>query len=248
MTSNNALIPDPDKEDILASKPFDWPFLHLGLRMGGWNDTQTKYYLLGTPVIWWGASVSLIVALGALGVYVLRKQRKYIDMDPGKCAVVFLGSFLNSVRKPSGTISCTLGKLPSSVGAYIIVSTCIVDRNLLNNSRSSFHDHGPCNLRTPLRALSTSVAYAPLLTTFHRQLPTLYFSVLMFAHILDHFVFSSRRLVRKTKAIVFGVLASVVFGTFWWFRGLAFGIDGPIGDHKGLLWRRVRPLFLSRYV
>lgn len=29
MTSNNALIPDPDKEDILASKPADWPWLHL---------------------------------------------------------------------------------------------------------------------------------------------------------------------------------------------------------------------------
>lgn len=82
MTSNNALIPDPDKEDILASKPFDWPFLHLGLRMCGWGDTQVKYYLLGTPVIAWAGSVSLILAILVLGVYVLRKQRKYVDMDP----------------------------------------------------------------------------------------------------------------------------------------------------------------------
>ncbi|KAG6899453.1 hypothetical protein C0993_010235 [Termitomyces sp. T159_Od127] len=82
MTSNNALIPDPDKEDILASKPFDWPFLHLGLRMCGWGDTQIKYYLLGTPVIAWAGSVSLILAVLVLGVYVLRKQRKYVDMEP----------------------------------------------------------------------------------------------------------------------------------------------------------------------
>ena len=81
MTSNNALIPDPDKEDILASKPFDWPFLNLGLRMCGWGDTQLKYYLMGTPVIWWGSTISLGVALLALGAYWLRAQRKYIDMD-----------------------------------------------------------------------------------------------------------------------------------------------------------------------
>jgi dolichyl-phosphate-mannose-protein mannosyltransferase len=81
MTSNNALVPDPDKEDILASKPFDWPFMHLGLRMCGWGDTQTKYYLMGNPVVWWGGAVSLIVSLGAVAVYLLRQQRKYADMD-----------------------------------------------------------------------------------------------------------------------------------------------------------------------
>jgi dolichyl-phosphate-mannose-protein mannosyltransferase len=87
MTSNNALVPDPDKEDILASKPFDWPFLYLGLRMCGWGDNQTKYYLLGTPAIYWGSSISLMVALGALGVYLLRQQRKYVDMEPSMCTL-----------------------------------------------------------------------------------------------------------------------------------------------------------------
>jgi hypothetical protein len=51
MTSNNALIPDPDKEDILASAPSDWPWLHLGLRMCGWGDTNVKYYLLGECLV-----------------------------------------------------------------------------------------------------------------------------------------------------------------------------------------------------
>lgn len=46
MTSNNALVPDPDKDDIIASKPFDWPLLHLGMRMNGWHDTSIKYYLV----------------------------------------------------------------------------------------------------------------------------------------------------------------------------------------------------------
>lgn len=84
MTSNNALVPDPDKEDVLASKPFDWPFQYLGLRMCGWGDTQTKYYLLGTPTVWWAGSISLILSIVVLVVYLLRMQRKYLDMDPRK--------------------------------------------------------------------------------------------------------------------------------------------------------------------
>jgi dolichyl-phosphate-mannose-protein mannosyltransferase len=63
MTSNNALIPDPDKEDILASAPLDWPLMRLGLRMCGWGDQQTKYYLIGTPIIWWGATASLLIGI-----------------------------------------------------------------------------------------------------------------------------------------------------------------------------------------
>lgn len=82
MTSNNALIPDPDKEDILASTPMDWPLMRLGLRMCGWGDQQTKYYLIGTPIIWWGATASLLIGMLAFAVYVFRTQRRYVDMEP----------------------------------------------------------------------------------------------------------------------------------------------------------------------
>ena len=88
MTSNNALIPDPDKEDILASKPFDWPFMHLGLRMCGWGDQQIKFYLLGNPVVWWGGTISLIVFVVTAGIYVLRRQRKYTDFGDKAAGVV----------------------------------------------------------------------------------------------------------------------------------------------------------------
>lgn len=81
MTSNNALVPNPDKEDILASSPSDWPMVRLGLRMCGWGDQQAKYYLLGTPIIWWGSTASLAIGLVTFGVYLLRSQRKYVDMD-----------------------------------------------------------------------------------------------------------------------------------------------------------------------
>ena len=62
----------------------------------------------------------------------------------------------------------------------------------------------------------------------------------MVGHLLDHFVFKSRRLKERTKWIVFGSYVSAIVCTFWWFRGTAWGIDGPIKEHWGLLWRKVR--------
>lgn len=83
-TSNNALVPDPDKEDILASGPTDWPFLRLGLRMCGWGDGQIKYYLLGTPVIWYFSTISLGLGLMIAFWYFARMQRHYNDWLPGE--------------------------------------------------------------------------------------------------------------------------------------------------------------------
>ncbi|KAJ7720870.1 glycosyltransferase family 39 protein [Mycena maculata] len=187
MTSNNALVPDPDKADILASQPFDWPFLYLGLRMCGWADDQTKFYLLGNPIIWWGSSTSLIVALGALGVYLLRMQRKYADMNDSEW-----------------THFLYVGKVAFFGWALHYVPFLIMGR----------------------------------VTYVHHYLPTLYFAVLMFGHVLDHFLFSSSRLGTPVKGIAFGICAGAIIGTFWWFKGVAFGIDGPILEHKGLLWRK----------
>lgn len=69
----------------------------------------------------------------------------------------------------------------------------------------------------------------------------------MLAHLLDHFIFSSKRYTRRTKAIYFGICAFSIVGTFWWFKGVAFGIEGPIREHTGLLWRKVGffPFFFS---
>lgn len=84
MNSNNALVPDPDKEDILASSPSDWPTLYLGLRMCGWADNQTKYYLVGNPIVWWTGTASLIIAAFVVVGYLMRKQRHYADWEHGE--------------------------------------------------------------------------------------------------------------------------------------------------------------------
>jgi dolichyl-phosphate-mannose-protein mannosyltransferase len=80
MTSNNALVPDPDKQDDLASQFWQWPILHVGLRMCGWDDNIVKYFLLGNPFIYWGSTASLGI-FGILVVwYAVRWQRSYKDL------------------------------------------------------------------------------------------------------------------------------------------------------------------------
>ncbi|KAL8277538.1 hypothetical protein RQP46_010093 [Phenoliferia psychrophenolica] len=84
MTSNNALVPDSDKEDSIASGPFEWPFLWNGMRMNGWQDNGIKYYLLGNAITWWMASTSLVVWIFTLLWHFARFQRKINDFAPGE--------------------------------------------------------------------------------------------------------------------------------------------------------------------
>ncbi|KAF6743175.1 hypothetical protein DFP72DRAFT_859360 [Ephemerocybe angulata] len=65
--------------------------------------------------------------------------------------------------------------------------------------------------------------YVPFLimgrvTYLHHYLPTPYFAVLMFGHLLDDFKVSSRRFSTRPKDIVFGVLVSILVVTFWLFN------------------------------
>lgn len=82
MTSNNALVPDPDKQDDLASQFWQWPILNVGLRMCGWDDHIVKYFLLGNPLVYWSTTASL----GIFGVlvlwYLIRWQRGYDELKP----------------------------------------------------------------------------------------------------------------------------------------------------------------------
>ena len=76
-------------------------------------------------------------------------------------------------------------------------------------------------------------------TYIHHYLPSAYFSVIMLGLVLDSMVFRSRMLSERARWVVFIALASAIIGTGWWFRAVAWGIAGPIAEHKGLLWRKV---------
>lgn len=81
MTSNNALVPDPDKQDDLASQWWQWPILHVGLRMCGWDDSIVKYFLLGNPFVYWATTAGLVVAGLVVTWYLLRWQRGMRDLN-----------------------------------------------------------------------------------------------------------------------------------------------------------------------
>lgn len=80
MTSNNALVPDPDKQDDLASYFWQWPILNVGLRMCGWDDNIVKYFLLGNPLVYWGSTASLGVLGLLVAWYLIRWQRGYDEL------------------------------------------------------------------------------------------------------------------------------------------------------------------------
>ena len=81
MTSNNALVPDPDKQDDLASAFWQWPILHVGLRMCSWDDNVVKYFLLGNPLVYWGSTASLGVIGLLVAWYGVRWQRGYNELS-----------------------------------------------------------------------------------------------------------------------------------------------------------------------
>lgn len=83
MTSNNALVPDPDKQDDLASQWWEWPILHVGLRMCGWDDKIVKYFLLGNPFVYWGSTAGLGVFALLVAWYTIRWQRGYKELSQG---------------------------------------------------------------------------------------------------------------------------------------------------------------------
>lgn len=77
-TSNNALVPDPDKEpDGLTSSPWDWPLMQAGIRMCSWGDSDVKFYMIGNPIVWWLGTASLAGFVLVWAVYMARWQRKY---------------------------------------------------------------------------------------------------------------------------------------------------------------------------
>ena len=81
MTSNNALVPDPDKQDDLASQFWQWPILNVGLRMCSWDDSVTKYFLLGNPIVYWGSTASLGITALIFLWYLVRFQRGYTELS-----------------------------------------------------------------------------------------------------------------------------------------------------------------------
>lgn len=79
--SNNALVPDSDKYDKLASKWWQWPTLYLGMRMSGFTDDKLRYFLIGNVFNTWGSSLAVVSFAFLTLYYIIRLQRQTLDCD-----------------------------------------------------------------------------------------------------------------------------------------------------------------------
>lgn len=90
MASNNALVPDEDKYDPVASSAWQWPILYLGLRICSWADQSPKYFLMGTPVSTWASTAAVLGFMVYVVILLLRWQRQYVDLSNKKDLNLFL--------------------------------------------------------------------------------------------------------------------------------------------------------------
>lgn len=81
MATNNALVPDYEKQDDLASNWWQWPTLNVGIRLCGWNDENYKYFLIGSPATTWTSTLSIFGFIGIILAYLLRWQRQIDDFN-----------------------------------------------------------------------------------------------------------------------------------------------------------------------
>ncbi|KAL3233045.1 Dolichyl-phosphate-mannose--protein mannosyltransferase 6 [Nakaseomyces bracarensis] len=91
-SSNNALVPDEDKYDYLASKAWEWPTLHKGLRLCGWSSAGIRYYLLGSPFNTWLSSIAIILNILIIVRYLIcwrRQETKITEEGHWKFIVLY---------------------------------------------------------------------------------------------------------------------------------------------------------------
>lgn len=86
MATNNALVPESDKQDNLASQWWEWPTLYSGIRMCGWNPEKVKYFMIGSPATTWTSTAGVVVFALLTVYYLVRWQRQYVDFPAGDAA------------------------------------------------------------------------------------------------------------------------------------------------------------------
>lgn len=81
MASNNALVPDNDHFDPLASSWWEWPILRTGLRMAAWHAYSVRYFLMGHVFITYLSTICIPIAIIVVFATLLRGQRQSLDLN-----------------------------------------------------------------------------------------------------------------------------------------------------------------------
>lgn len=80
-------------------------------------------------------------------------------------------------------------------------------------------------------------------TYLHHYFPALYFTVLMFAFLMDHY---TRHSSKSVQYAVFIPIYSVVILTFIHFAPISFGMEGPISNYESLVWRKTWDIVVEK--
>ncbi|ODQ81298.1 glycosyltransferase family 39 protein [Babjeviella inositovora NRRL Y-12698] len=205
MATNNALVPDSDKQDDLSSEWWQWPTLNTGIRLCSWANDSIKYYLIGSPATTWPSTVSLFVLAGMVIYYLLRWQRQYSDFVGAKAVN---GLTLRDAPDNKLHLFVMGGIYPMLGWGLHFMPFVIMGR----------------------------VKYV------HHYMPALYFAMMVFVFVVEHFTRPLRlgkQSTAKQVALygIFAFLYILVISVFWHFRDLTFGMEGDAKDfaHLNLL-------------
>ncbi|KAJ2159213.1 Protein O-mannosyltransferase 2 [Coemansia sp. RSA 552] len=90
--TNNALIPDHDKHNVLESDPTSWPFLVYPMRLVGWDDTSIKYMEMGNVLLWYGSAMACLVFPLQVLYWLVCWQRKRLNWRMSEFREYFEGA------------------------------------------------------------------------------------------------------------------------------------------------------------
>ncbi|KAG0374929.1 Protein O-mannosyltransferase 2 [Mortierella sp. AD032] len=220
---NNGLTQDPDKHDHLASEPSQWPFLAVGIRLNKWWDSSLKVYLIGNPAVWWSGSLSLGVFVLTLAYYGVARGRLLQEQEKEQRREVEH----NDDHQEHQHI-----QTPTNNNANTANSTFIMTPQEWDH----FTFAGKVTLGGWFLHYLPSLVMGRVMY-LHHYFPPLYFTILLCAYLIDHFLTRSQaRFLVKT--LVWGFAYTVVTMTFVWFWPASYGIRGPAGDSmKNRQWR-----------
>ncbi|KAF9134757.1 Protein O-mannosyltransferase 2 [Mortierella sp. 14UC] len=212
---NNGLVQDPDKNDYLALQPNQWPFLAVGIRLIKWWDNGIKIYLIGNPAVWWSGSFSLGVFVLTLAYYTVLRSRQQ-----------------QQEQQQELDNDTSYKHQPTQIHVITINNTTLMTPQEWDH----FTFTGKVTLGGWFLHYLPSLVMGRVMY-LHHCLPPLYFTILLCAYLIDHFLrrSKSRPLV---KTLVWGVAYAVVTTTFIFFWPASYGISGPAGDTvRNQQWR-----------
>ncbi|VVT46614.1 uncharacterized protein SAPINGB_P001301 [Magnusiomyces paraingens] len=81
MRSNNGLVPDPDRYKAIESRAWEWPTLHVGLRLCAWTNSRIRFFLMSHPINTWLSTAGIFIFGITTFIYMIRWQRGYDDLN-----------------------------------------------------------------------------------------------------------------------------------------------------------------------